>query len=212
MPQGTHNRTGGEDGAGDPGAVTHVTGIVSSITYDVGRNGRLTPVAKVEAPEDGGRGKTIKVALPSTGSVGTMDLRVGDVVTVEKPSKGYRRIAEHHKDKRTGRETLSTPPEKCPACDTWTTTLENSSTPRCVNETCPERRAKALLHHAGPEGLGIKNLGITLCRRLIANNLVNKPEDVTLLTEGDLLGIEGVRRARAASLTEQFRALRNRLT
>ena len=214
MPQESNTPNGTSNGPSRRGAATSdlPTGRVREINYEVGRTGRLTPVVTVTLDQPEGKAQERKVTLRGTLAVKGMDLRIGDAVSITRPGRGYRRIALHHKDRRTGRETVTRLPEKCPACNEWTTTPGDNAAPRCANTSCPERRAKELLHFLGPDGHKIPNAGIILCRKLTASGLVQNPEDALNLTETNLLVIQGLHARKAAALAHALRRAKSGTT
>ncbi len=162
-----------------------------NITWQVSRMGVLAPVAEFDPVILGGA--TIRRAsLKNRREIERRDLRIGDVVWVEKAGEIIPQISGVELSKRpTGAEPYVLP-RVCPSCEKALTETENQIQLICPQFECPEQQVQRLLHFVSKEALGIKGIGPSLARRLIDSGLVDCPGDLYGLTAQQLVALPGV--------------------
>jgi DNA ligase (NAD+) len=167
-----------------------VTTRLESIEVYVGRTGALTPVAHV-APVFVG-GTTVRNAtLHNIDEIRRKDLRVGDLVRLQRAGDVIPEVLGPVVESRTGVEQEWEMPRTCPVCGTEAVREEGEVVARCPNPFCPAQRLGGLLHFTGRGGMDVEGLGYKVMVQLVERDLVLEPADVYRL---DLDTIEGLDR------------------
>ena len=152
-----------------------------SITVDVGRFGRLTPVAELEPTRVAGT--TIsRATLHNANDLERRNVRPGEDVLLERAGDVIPQIAGPANPDQT--EALRPPPwqmpERCPSCRSLVTCAENAHW--CVNPLCPAQRLGQLKHFVSRRAMDIDGLGETRCRELLDRELIRQLADIYFLT------------------------------
>ncbi len=161
-----------------------------SIQVQVGRTGVLTPVAVLEPVQVGGVTVT-HATLHNEDEVKRKDLRVGDVVLVERAGEVIPQVVKPIVDKRTGKEKEFRMPQNCPVCGSKAVREEGEAARRCVNFSCPAQIKERLLHFCSRDAMDMEGVGPSLLDQLVDKGLVSDPADIFRLKKEDLLGLEG---------------------
>ena len=161
-----------------------VTTTVLGITWQVGRSGKLTPVAELEAVEVAG--STVRRAtLHNADELARLGLKVGHRVFIEKGGEVIPKVValvpgEENRD-------LPAPsiPATCPVCSGAVGKADDAEVAiRCLNPECPAKLAARLLHFGGRSALDIEGLGEALVEQLVASGRFQQPWDLfTLLRD-----------------------------
>lgn len=159
------------------------------ITLQVGRTGLVTPVAELEPVSlDGAR--VARATLHNADEIARLDLRIGDVVYVEKAGDVIPVVAGVDFNQRAFGSGPYFFPSSCPACGSPLERVERGGVHRCGNMTCPARRLRRLEHFSA--AMKIKGLGSTTIASLVQSGLVRTPADFYRLRREDLMGISGL--------------------
>ena len=163
---------------------------VLAIEVQVGRTGKLTPVAKLRPVFVGG--VTVSNAtLHNEDFVHSLDVRVGDTVTVRRAGDVIPQIVAVLPDRRPKGAPVFSMPTRCPVCGSAVVRDEAEADHRCSGGLyCPAQRKQALLHFAGRRALDIEGLGEKLVDQLVDGGLVRTPADLFRLGIGTLAGLE----------------------
>lgn len=142
---------------------------VRDITVQVGRTGKLTPVAMLEPVSLAG--VTIQHAtLHNQNEIEKKDIRIGDWVLIQRAGDVIPEVVQSISSRRTGAERRFQMPERCPVCGDKVVRLPDEVDSRCVNISCPARLKESLLHYvsaADIEGLGEKWLAALMNAGLV---------------------------------------------
>lgn len=162
---------------------------ILEITLQVGRTGVVTPVAELEPVQLSGT--TVKRAtLHNREEIERKDIRVGDVVLVEKGGeiipKVLRVLAEH----RQGSEKGFVFPEHCPSCQSPLVKREEEVAVRCENPACPAQLRRRLSHFAGRDAMDIAGLGQKWIDLLMEEGLIQSLPDIYRFEESRLLELD----------------------
>ncbi len=151
---------------------------VADVVSQVGRTGTITPVAELEPVELAG--VTVRRAtLHNWNLVQIRDVRVGDVVDVERAGDVIPAVVHVHVEER-GPDSMPVPrPTHCPTCE-GPLEVEGAFL-HCVNVECPDTLRARLAHLASRRALDIERLGTKNIDQLIGAGLLNKLEDVFTL-------------------------------
>jgi len=155
--------------------------IVRAIEVQVGRTGKLTPVAILEPVFVSGS-TVSRATLHNQDEIERLDVRVGDTVAIEKGGEVIPKVARVVKSKRKGRPGRFRMPKTCPVCDEPVVRPKGEVDTRCGNESCPGRSMGSIHHFASRGAMDIRGLGYALVRQLVDGGLVRDC--------GDLYGIE----------------------
>lgn len=162
---------------------------VTAIDAQVGRTGVITPVARLEPVLLAGT--TIRNAtLHNYDEVKRLDIRVGDVVEIEKGGEVIPKVVRVVVDKRLSSSRAFAPPHACPSCGSELGKLKEEVAIRCVSAVCPAQTFAALTHFVSRPAMNIEGLGPALIGQLIAAGLVKNAADLFALTYEQLIGLE----------------------
>ena len=168
------------------GGITRIEGI----RVQVGRTGKLTPVAELAPVAIGGT--TVRNAtLHNMDEIERLGVKIGDWVEVERGGdvipKVTRVIAD--KDHPRGHKSFEMP-AKCPVCGTHVVRTEGEVDYFCVNANCPAKLRETILHFASRGVMNIEGMGDALVNQLTERGLVKNVADIYKLTKADLLSLE----------------------
>jgi DNA ligase (NAD+) len=163
---------------------------LEDIRVQVGRTGKLTPVAMLAPVLIGGT--TVRNAtLHNMDEIERLSVKIGDWVQVERGGDVIPKVAKVIDDKEHPRGTrVFEMPEKCPVCGTKVVRTEGEVDYRCVNANCPAKLRETILHFASRGVMNIDGMGDALVSQLSERGLVKNVADIYKLTKADLLSLE----------------------
>ena len=162
---------------------------VLAINAQVGRTGVVTPVARMEPVLLAGT--TIRNAtLHNYDEVHRLDIRVGDVVEIEKGGEIIPKIVKVLTDKRAAPSAPLGSPDTCPSCGSKLGKLKEEVALRCFNASCPAQMRGGLTHFVSRTAMNIEGVGPALIEQLIVSGLVASAADLYTLSFEQLLGLE----------------------
>ncbi len=163
---------------------------LEDIRIQVGRTGKLTPVAMLAPVSIGGT--TVRNAtLHNMDEIERLGVKIGDYVQVERGGDVIPKVAKVIDDKDHPRGTKEFQmPEKCPVCGTKVVRTEGEVDYRCVNANCPAKLLGTILHFASRGVMNIDGMGEALVNQLIEKGLVKNVADIYDLTKKHLLSLE----------------------
>jgi len=163
-----------------------------SIAYQVGRTGAVTPVANLEPVLLAGT--TVKRAtLHNADIISKLDVRIGDMVFVEKGGEIIPKIIGVDLEKRKAGAQIVEFQQTCPECGTRLIRSEGEAAFYCPNENgCPPQIKGKLEHFISRKAMNIDSLGEGKIELLFEKGLVSNVADLYDLKESDLLGLEKV--------------------
>ena len=165
---------------------------LESVRWQVGRTGKLTPVAELVPVAIGGT--TVRNAtLHNVDEIERLGIKIGDWVQVERGGDVIPKVAkvidDNDKEYPRGKTEIAIP-EKCPVCGTKVVRTEGEVDYRCVNANCPAKLLGTILHFASRGVMNIDGMGEALVAQLTESGLVRNVADIYKLTKKDLLGLE----------------------
>ncbi|MEQ8175138.1 MAG: NAD-dependent DNA ligase LigA [Syntrophomonadaceae bacterium] len=179
------------------------------VEVNVGRTGIIAPTAILEPVSLAGT-TVSRATLHNYDLVREKDIRKGDLVLVHKAGDIIPEIIRPISEKRDGSEIEITPPETCPACSSKAVRLEGEVAYRCENINCPARIKESLIFFASRSAMDIEGMGPSLVDQLVEKNLVNKLEDIYILDEAGLAGLERMGSKSAANLVKAIEESKKR--
>jgi DNA ligase (NAD+) len=165
---------------------------LEDIRVQVGRTGKLTPVAMLAPVLIGGT--TVRNAtLHNMDEIERLGVKIGDWVQVERGGDVIPKVAKviDDKDHPRPRDLRDFEmPERCPVCGTKVVRTEGEVDYRCVNANCPAKLRETILHFASRGVMNIDGMGDALVNQLTERGLVKNVADIYKLTKADLLSLE----------------------
>ncbi len=165
------------------------TTMIQAITLQVGRLGKITPVAELEPVLLAGT--TVKRAtLHNEDEVKRKDIREGDKVVVEKAGDIIPQVINVVNPNGENRATPFKMPEDCPACGHKLVKLDGEIAWRCVNAECPPQIRSRIEHFASRNAMDIEGLGEAVVDQLVTQGMVRNYTDLYELNKEQLLTLE----------------------
>ena len=161
---------------------------LNDITIQVGRTGVLTPVAELEPVFVSGS-TVARATLHNEEEVTRKDIRIGDIVVVEKAGEVIPAVVEVRKERRTGEERVFKMPETCPSCGSAVVRDEGQVAIRCVNGSCPAQLKRRLEHFAARGAMDIEGLGEAMVELLVDRELTRDLADIYQLNVAKLASL-----------------------
>ena len=168
------------------GAVTQIEDIVPQ----VGRTGKLTPVAWLKPVPIGGT-TVSRATLHNMDEIERLGVKIGDWVQVERGGDVIPKVVSvvEDKDHPRGHKSFHMP-ERCPVCGGHVVRTEGEADHRCVNANCPAKLRESVRHFASRSVMNIEGMGDALVNQLTDCGLVKNVADIYRITKDDLLNLE----------------------
>jgi DNA ligase (NAD+) len=166
------------------------TTTVESIDVQVGRTGKLTPVAKL-APVFVGGVTVTNATLHNEDEARRKDVRVGDTVIVRRAGDVIPEVVAVVPDKRQGHPPQFTMPRTCPVCGSEAVREEGEADYRCTGGLfCGAQRKQAILHFAQRRAMDVEGLGEKLVDQLVDSHVIRTLPDLYRLGLANLVALE----------------------
>lgn len=177
---------------------------LEDIAVQVGRTGKLTPVAVLSAVAIGGITVT-RATLHNADEIERLGVKIGDFVRVERGGDVIPKIVEvvDDKDHPRGHKQFHFPTH-CPVCGSEIVRTEGEADYRCVNVDCPARLRESLLHFASRGVMNIDGMGEAVVVQLMEHGMVRSIADLYSLTSEKLLTLERIGQKTADSLIAEI--------
>ncbi|MGD0506281.1 MAG: NAD-dependent DNA ligase LigA [Terriglobales bacterium] len=168
------------------GAVTQIEDIVPN----VGRTGKLTPVAWLKPVPIGGT-TVSRATLHNMDFIEQLGVKIGDWVEVERGGDVIPKVVKVVEDNEHPRgHKQFEMPEHCPVCGGNVVRTPGEADHRCVNANCPAKLQGTILHFASRHVMNIDGLGEVLVNQLTERGLVKNVADLYKVTKDKLLELE----------------------
>ena len=162
---------------------------LKDIVCQVGRTGVITPMAILEPVKVAG--STIsKTTLHNEDFIKEKDLKIGDIVVIQKAGDVIPEIVEVKKNKRTGEEKKFNMPKVCPVCGAEAVREEGEAALRCTGIECPAKLYRNLVHFASREAMNIDGLGEQIIKQLLDKGLISNMADIYTLKLEDIASLK----------------------
>ncbi|HHU53781.1 MAG TPA: NAD-dependent DNA ligase LigA [Clostridiaceae bacterium] len=167
--------------------------IVLDLIANVGRTGRITPMAILE-PVVIDQTTVSRATLHNQDYINTLDIRIGDTVTVQKGGDIIPGVIAVDYAKRQPNALPFKLPERCPICDAPTEYLDDGANLYCTGSDCPAQLARKIEYFASKSAMDIEGLGESTVERLLDKGHLNHLSDIyrlfekreQLISEGDI--------------------------
>jgi DNA ligase (NAD+) len=175
---------------------------VQAIEVQVGRTGKLTPVAKL-APVFVGGVTVTNATLHNEDEARRKDVRVGDTVIVRRAGDVIPEVVSVLLEKRVQDAPQFTMPRKCPVCGSDAVREEGEADYRCTGGLfCGAQRKEAILHYAHRRAVEVEGLGDKLVEQLVDANVIRTLPDLYKLGLTALASLDRMAEKSANNLLE----------
>lgn len=174
-----------------------VTTLLKDVIWQVGRTGKLTPLALLEPVELGGA-TVSRATLNNYGDILRKDVKIGSRVLVRRSNEVIPEIlgtTEHYLFSRAVEK-----PCVCPACGAELN--EIGAHLFCPNRECVPRIVAALDHYASKNAMNIDGFSESTAQQLVEKGYVKKASDLYKLTEAELASLEGFKDKKISNLLQ----------
>ncbi|MCL2656063.1 MAG: NAD-dependent DNA ligase LigA [Betaproteobacteria bacterium] len=175
---------------------------VQNIEVQVGRTGKLTPVAKL-APVFVGGVTVTNATLHNLDEVRRKDVRIGDTVIVRRAGDVIPEVVAVVAERRPADAVEFVMPMQCPVCGSAAIREEGEADYRCSGGLyCPAQRKQALLHFASRRAMDIEGLGDKLVDQLVDQSIIHTPADLYRLGVLALANLDRMAEKSATNLVQ----------
>lgn len=184
---------------------------VVNITVQVGKTGKLTPVADLTPVTLAGT--TVKRAsLHNADEILRKDVRIGDTVVIQKAGEIIPQVVRVETDDRDGSEHTFDFPKTCPSCGAKVEREEGEVDFHCTNSPlhCPDQLKEWIRWYAHRDAMDVDGLGEKLIAQLIDRKLVRSLADLYRLDAPTLVELERMGKKSAQNLVEALEATKSR--
>ncbi len=176
---------------------------VENISVQVGRTGKLTPVAELTPVSIGGT-TVSRATLHNADEIERLGLKISDFVTIERGGDVIPKVVDVLREKRPKDARDFSFPATCPVCGSPVVREEGEVDWRCINVNCPARLRESLQYFAARKVMNIEGLGEAVVQQLTERGLVHSISDIYNLDEPALLSLERIGEKTAQSLLQEI--------
>jgi len=185
-------------------APEQATTIVKNIIVQVGRTGKLTPVAVFKSTLVAG--STIsRATLHNEDEMNKKDIRIADTVVIQKAGDVIPEVVSVIKKLRPSNAKKFVFPKRCPICGSKVVRVPGEAAHRCTNKNCFAKQKRQIQHFVSKGGMDIEGLGPKIIEQLIKEGLIKHEGDLYKITEDDLKPLERFAEKSAENLVESIK-------
>lgn len=175
---------------------------IKDVSFQVGRTGAVTPVARLEPVFVGG--VTISnVSLHNLDFVEQLGVRVNDFVVVRRAGDVIPQVVSVVLSRRPAHTLAIQMPSHCPVCGSEVIKPEGEAIARCTGGLyCPAQLKESVCHFASRRAMDVEGLGDKLVEMLVDQGMIHEVADVYTLDKGQLAGLERMGEKSASNLLE----------
>jgi DNA ligase, NAD-dependent len=151
--------------------------IVKDIVVQVGRTGRLTPVAEVETVDLAGSSVS-RATLHNQDQIDRLDIGIGDTVIIQKAGDIIPEIVKVVKEKRQEGTTRFKLPDRCPVCNSLIVEDE-----RCTNPDCQAQLIRNIQFFVSKDCMDISGMGPSIVEKLMESDYLHHVADIYKLKD-----------------------------
>ncbi|MFI9008218.1 NAD-dependent DNA ligase LigA [Actinosynnema sp. NPDC053489] len=189
-------------------AAEEKTTVLLDVVWDVGKTGKIAPVAHLEPVFVGGTTVT-RATLANQEVIRARGIRIGDTVLIRRAGDVIPFVAGVlDESRRTGAEREIVPPAACPSCGQGLVEQGNSRELFCTNVACPAQTVRRLIHWASRAAADIEAVGPVWIERLAEAGLLERPSDFYRLTREQLLEFDRIGETSATRMVDSIAASR----
>ena len=189
-------------------AAEEATSKILDIVVNVGRTGKLTPVAVMEPTLVAGS-TVSRATLHNADEINRKDIRIGDTVVIHKAGDVIPEVVMAIKKMRRGDEKKFKMPNKCPICGAVVVKRAGEIDYYCADKKCVTRQHRQLEFFASKNAFDIEGMGPKIVEQLMREGLLHEPSDIFELKEGDLEPLERFAEKSSRNLVESIEKSKN---
>ena len=175
---------------------------LEDVTVAVGRTGVLTPTAVLSPVRLAGT-TVSRATLHNLEFIRERDIRIGDIVTVQKAGDIIPEVVRSHKELRGDDTAEFQMPTHCPSCgEPVFYDADEGAATRCTNSRCPAQLSRGIEHFASKDAMNIDGLGPQIVEALLKNQLIADAADLYSLTVDEVAGMERMGEKSAQNLID----------
>jgi DNA ligase (NAD+) len=172
-----------------------------AVSYQVGRTGAVTPVAKIEPVVVGG--VTVgSISIHNEDYIREKDLKIGDAILIERSGDVIPQIVKSLPELRTGNEKSISYPKHCPVCNDALFKTEDEAVWRCVNINCKAQVVERIIHFVSKDAMDIRSFGEANVRKFYELGLLKDIPGIYSLDFNEVAKLEGMGTKSIANLQE----------
>ena len=154
-----------------------VTTKILGVTWQVGRTGKITPVAELEEVELSGS-RVKRASLHNHQEIERKDIRIGDSVFIEKAAEIIPQVVKSVKELRVGDEIVIEEPTNCPICNTQVEREEGQVDIKCPNVACPGKIEGELIYFVSRDAMNIAGFGSKIVENMLRLGFIKNILDI----------------------------------
>ncbi|ACO03760.1 MAG TPA: DNA ligase (NAD(+)) LigA [Persephonella sp.] len=182
---------------------------IIKVVFQVGRTGAVTPVAKLEPVEIGGV-TVSSVSLINEDFIKEKDIRVGDLVLIERAGDVIPYVVKVVTEARTGKEKPIQFPKECPSCGSPLVKPAGEAVWRCININCPAQVVERIIYFASKDAMDIRGLGEANIRKFYQLGFLRSIPDIYRLPYDKIIQLEGFGQKSVENLKKAIEESKNR--
>lgn len=159
-----------------------VTTKITGVTWQVGRTGKITPVAELDEVELSGS-RVKRASLHNFQEIERKSIKIGDTVFIEKAAEIIPQVITSVKELRDGSETEIVEPTHCPICNTKVVREEGQVDIKCPNPQCPGKIEGELIYFVSRDAMNIAGFGSKIVENMLKLGFVKNIVDIYSLKE-----------------------------
>ncbi len=178
---------------------------LNNVFFSVGRTGAITPIAQVEPVALAG--VTISnISLFNEDVLREKDVRIGDMVLIERAGDVIPYIVKSIPEARKGNEQIVEFPKHCPSCSSELVKNPDEAVIRCVNVNCPTQVVGRIIHFVSRDAMDIRGMGSSLVYKFYDAGLLKNIADIYRLDYAKILEMEGFQEKSVSNLKSAIEA------
>src|SRR5690606_12688729 len=179
------------------------------ISVQVRRTGALTHVALLEPVQLAGT-TVARASLHNEDEIKRLDIKLGDIVMIEKSGEIIPQVLGVDATKRDGTEREFEFPTECPVCGWDAVRPEGEAVRRCSNPDCPAKLKARIQYFASRKAMDIEGLGEVLVETLVDKGMVRDVADLYKLSVDEIASLERMAKKSGTNLVDQIEASKTR--
>nr|WP_317279894.1 NAD-dependent DNA ligase LigA [uncultured Fusobacterium sp.] len=188
-----------------------VTTTMLGVTWQVGRTGKVTPVAELEEVLLSGS-KVKRASLHNYHEIERKDIRIGDKVFIEKAAEIIPQVVKSIKEFRDGSEIQIVEPTECPVCQSPVAREEGQVDIKCTNPNCPGKIKGRIEYFVSRDAMNISGFGSKMVEKMLELGFIKNAGDIYNLKshEEELVKIEKMGKRSVEKLLESIEESKKR--
>lgn len=188
-----------------------VTTTMLGVTWQVGRTGKVTPVAELEEVLLSGS-KVKRASLHNFHEIERKGIRIGDKVFIEKAAEIIPQVVKSIKEFRDGSEIQIVEPTECPVCQSPVAREEGQVDIKCTNPNCPGKIKGRIEYFVSRDAMNISGFGSKMVEKMLELGFIKNAGDIYNLKshEEELVKIEKMGKRSVEKLLESIEESKKR--